>query len=75
MLFYKATLNGRLVVLVDPRNTTKACSNCGTLKEMSLSDRRYVCECGLDIDRDLNSAISIYHRGLGFVEALTVSVS
>jgi len=73
MLSYKAMLTGRLVKSIDPKNTTKQCSCCGQIKEMKLSDRTYDCDCGLDLDRDLNSAINIKHRGLTFFEVLNTS--
>ena len=45
--------------------SSKLCSNCGTLKEdLKLSDRMYKCECGLEIDRDLNAAINICNNGI-----------
>ena len=45
--------------------SSKLCSSCGTLKEnLKLSDRMYVCECGLEIDRDLNAAINICNNGI-----------
>jgi transposase len=44
--------------------TTKPCSRCGTVREVSLKERVYQCHrCGLSIDRDLNSAINI-ERGI-----------
>ena len=64
MLEYKAMHIGRLVIRVDPRNSTKECSNCGQLQDIKLFQRRYICSCGLNIDRDLNSAINIHQRGL-----------
>ena len=37
--------------------TTQTCSRCGHKQKMSLSDRVFKCEsCGIEIDRDLNSA-------------------
>ena len=40
--------------------STKKCSNCGNLKEMTVDKRTYKCEhCGLIIDRDLNAAINL----------------
>jgi len=40
--------------------TTKTCSQCGTVKKMTLSDRRYRCGvCSLDLDRDLNAALNM----------------
>ncbi|MGC2574641.1 MAG: transposase [Candidatus Nitrosopolaris sp.] len=50
------------VVLVDHRNTTQKCSQCGSLpsQKLPLSVRKYKCErCGLMIDRDHNAAINI----------------
>ncbi len=54
--------------------TTKICSRCGSRKEnITLSDRVYKCEnCGLVIDRDLNSAINILKIGLSKVEKTTI---
>ena len=31
---------------------------------MLLSERKYICACGLEIDRDLNAAINIKNEGL-----------
>ena len=60
MLCYKAPSAGCKVVLVNPRNTTKACSQCGSLSEKKLSDRIHACPfCGLTMDRDINAAINI----------------
>ena len=62
---YKAENAGRECVLVDPRNTSKRCSRCGTLVEKSLSVRVHSCPvCGLVIDRDENAAINILALGL-----------
>jgi len=61
---YKFEELGKPVVLVDPRNTTKACSACGRLVPKELGDRVHRCECGLEIDRDLNAAINIRERAL-----------
>ena len=54
--------------------TTKICSRCGNKKEdITLSDRTYKCNnCGLVIDRDLNSAINILKIGLQKVEKTTI---
>lgn len=61
----KAEDAGRSVVLVDPRNTTKACSNCGEIVPKSLSERVHRCpDCGLVLDRDVNAALNILARGL-----------
>lgn len=40
--------------------SSKTCSNCGQIKQdLKLSDRKYICDCGLNIDRDLNAAINL----------------
>ncbi len=62
---YKAENAGRRVVSVDPRNTSRMCSGCGTLVEKSLSDRVHVCPvCGLVMDRDENASHNILRLGL-----------
>lgn len=45
--------------------SSKLCSNCGSLKEdLTLKDRTYKCDCGLEIDRDLNAALNLLSLGL-----------
>lgn len=63
---YKAEEAGRVVVLVDPKNTSKRCSKCGSIKaDLTLQDRTYQCQkCGLRLDRDLNASINILALGL-----------
>ena len=72
---YKAASAGSMVVLVDPRNTSKMCSRCGILVEKSLSDRVHKCsQCGLEMDRDWNAAINILRLGLQSVGIQSVEV-
>jgi putative transposase len=62
---YKAESAGAIVVLVNPVNTSKMCSRCGTLVEKDLNDRTHICpSCGLVMDRDENAAINILRLGL-----------
>jgi len=62
---YKAEYAGRSMVLVDPKNTSQMCSNCGKIVPKDLSVRVHKCPyCGLEIDRDLNAALNILARGL-----------
>ena len=51
---------------VEPNNTSRMCSNCGSIKEnLTLNDRIYYCEkCGSIIDRDVNAAINIAHKAV-----------
>ncbi len=44
--------------------SSKTCSSCGMIKkDLKLSDRVYKCECGLEIDRDLNASINLANYG------------
>jgi putative transposase len=65
MLAYKAGKAGKLVVRVSPRNTTQRCSRCGGIAKKSLAERTHKCPyCGLEFDRDYNSALDILKLGL-----------
>ena len=49
--------------------SSKTCSNCGNVKEdLTLSARTYHCDsCHTTIDRDLNAALNLQHKGLEFI--------
>jgi putative transposase len=60
LIEYKATLRGCTVELVDRFfPSSKMCSDCGQLYEITLADRELACDCGLTIGRDLNAAINL----------------
>jgi putative transposase len=64
---YKCAMNNIYLSSVDPKNTSKMCSNkkCNNIKDLNLLDRIYNCEeCGLNIDRDYNSALNIEQKGM-----------
>jgi putative transposase len=66
---YKAESAGKKVQLVNPRNTSQVCSQCGTYVPKTLKDRVHICpECGLILDRDHNAAKNILTLGLQSVE-------
>ena len=66
LLDFKAESAGCQIVKIDPRNTTKTCSQCGHIQDMPLWKRTYECaECGFVIDRDYNSAINILNKFSG----------
>jgi len=61
---YKAEEAGRVVVLVDPKNTSQICSKCGKIVVKDISVRTHDCPyCGYKVDRDLNAAINILRLG------------
>jgi len=68
MLQYKGEHAGRSVKVVSERNTSAACSSCGSLSGPKgvngLAVRSWVCsECGDSHDRDVNAARLILLRG------------
>src|SRR6266498_3996923 len=63
MTVSKAEEAGRTVILVNPRDTSKMCSDCGEKVEKKLSERTHTCpDCGLVMDRDTNAALNILDR-------------
>jgi len=65
-LEYKAKWNFKHFIIIDRFDpTSKTCSNCGCIQDMSLNKRQYNCpDCGISIDRDLNASINIRNLGL-----------
>ena len=65
MLGYKLEERGKYLIKVDRYfASSKICSVCGhKKKELALSERTYICECGNRIDRDINAAVNILKEG------------
>ena len=61
ILKQKAVEFGSEVIQIDRYYpSSKTCSNCKKKKDdLKITDRTYVCSCGLQLDRDLNAAINI----------------
>lgn len=57
----RCKINGIELRIVDRfYPSSKLCSCCGYIKkDLKLSDRVYVCECGNEMDRDKNAAINL----------------
>ena len=68
-LIYKGENHGRKVKLVDSKNSTMTCSDCGALTGPTglsgLAVRQWGCVCGTLHDRDINSARVTLNVGLG----------
>ena len=63
MVIYKATLEGILVIKVDPQYTSQTCSRCGKMGKRS--KHRFRCEhCGFQAHSDLNASRNL--QGLGY---------
>ena len=61
---FKAAEANRIVVKVNPYNTSQICSGCGMKVPKTLAIRVHACPyCGLAIGRDFNSARSICAAG------------
>jgi putative transposase len=64
LLTYKAINAGCELVFVNPRNTSQACSGCGSIVLKDLNVRVHHCpDCGLVLDRDVNAARNILALG------------
>ena len=65
LLTYKAESAGGWVSKIDPKYTSKTCSECGVVDESFTTEPVFRCnECGHEQDRDLNAANVILQRGL-----------
>jgi putative transposase len=59
----KAEEAGGTVVKVPPHHTSQVCHRCGTMVPKDLSVRWHSCpQCGVELDRDHNSALEVLHR-------------
>ena len=71
MLSYKSPKSGTKFIEVASKNSTKICSECGSLSGptgwVGLSVRNWACkECGTPHDRDINAAINTLKTGAGY---------
>jgi putative transposase len=61
----KASSAGRIVILVDPKDTSQLCSQCGSIVKKDLWTRVHSCPfCGFTADRDVNGVKNILHQAL-----------
>lgn len=80
MLAYKCRIGGRQYVEVDPKFSTKTCSDCGCFSGPSglagLKVRQWECaDCGSLHDRDVNAAINTLKAGAGLAHEMAVEAS
>jgi putative transposase len=70
-LEYKSLWNRKhLVVIGRFFPSTKTCNACGRVNDaLTLKDRHWVCECGVEQDRDKNAARNIRDEGLRILAA------
>jgi putative transposase len=73
-LAYKAASAGRVLMKVDPRETSQQCP-CGNPVPKELSQRTHSCRvCGLETTRDHAAALEILRRGLRLASATPTMV-
>jgi putative transposase len=60
-LEHKCRQNGIELRVVDRfYPSSKLCHECGNVKsDLKLSDRKYICECGYEADRDYNASLNL----------------
>ena len=67
----KASSAGRIVILVDPKDTSQLCSQCGSIVKKDLWTRVHSCPfCGFTADRDVNAAKNILRRALAKISGM-----
>ena len=64
MIDYKAESAGGRMIKVDPRNTSRTCSNCGIIEATQAGRTFDRSQCGHVQHRDHNAAINIRLRGI-----------
>lgn len=71
-LTYKSSWNNIKLIVADRYfPSSKLCSECGQIKkDLKLSDRVYKCDCGNEIDRDLQASINLKNYGMRREEAV-----
>ena len=70
ILEWTAIKRNKTFILVDPKNTTQMCSNCGAISDekIILGQEEWICpHCGTYHIRDINAAINIKNKGLTLV--------
>ena len=60
---YKARLKGCKVIMVNPRNTSKRCSNCRSLNTIRQSSNFHCLDCSYHINADLNASFNLKFLG------------
>lgn len=76
LLLYKAESADTEVILVDPKDTSKECSQCGVKTDKNLWQREHQCpSCGYTTDRDYNAAQNILGKGLAEVTPAETATS
>ena len=68
-LTYKSEKIGKRVIRIGEEKTTKTCCKCGESSKRALYERVITCDCGNQINRDLNSSFNIMVKFLEMKKA------
>jgi len=73
---YKAELYGKHFVLVNPKNTSRRCSNCSHIEKDNRNGKLFHClKCGHKMGADLNASINIKEDGLSLLACGEIELS
>lgn len=64
VLTYKAAAQGIQIKYIDPRYTSQACNQCGTINKNNRTKNKYTCNCGWKTHADVNAAMNIRDLGV-----------
>jgi IS605 OrfB family transposase len=63
-LEYKCSVYGKRLLIVDESYTSCTCGVCGSINRSLKGSERFTCECGFDVDRDVNGSRNILIKTL-----------
>jgi transposase len=75
---HKSLRNGGITIKIDRwAPSTKTCSDCGHIQNITLDIRTYICaNCGLEIDRDFNASLNIKRLVIELINRMgTIQIS
>jgi len=73
-LTYKAEAMCKVVVKIDPKNTSRRCSECGHVEKSNRKGKNFKCRrCGKQLDADLNASRNIASLGSASLGRLPVN--
>jgi len=70
---YKARLKGCKVILVNPQNTSKRCSRCGSLYTIRKSSDFHCLNCSYHLNADLNASLNLKWLGKSLITKADVT--
>lgn len=73
LLTYKALSEGIKIIHIDPRYTSQACNQCGTINKNSRKRNKYRCDCGWTAHADTNAALNIKDIGTNHLNSRKLS--